>query len=82
MDGRVGSGRKGKSGLTVEGEALALVPAVVLGQEELEVVVRVFDGADFVDVVDEVARGGHALGGRRLRRDRMPTVATERTRAP
>lgn len=41
--------------VTVEGEAVALVPAVVFGQEVLEVVVRVVDGADLVDLVDEVA---------------------------
>lgn len=43
--------------LTVEGEALALIPALVFGQEVLKVVVGVVDGADLVDVVDEVAFG-------------------------
>ncbi len=46
-----------RGGLTIEGEALADVPAVVLGDEVLEVVVGVVDGADFVDVVDKVALG-------------------------
>jgi hypothetical protein len=61
--GLVDGWRRGVSGdgRTVEGKALADVPAVVFGQEVLEVVVGVFDGADFVDFVDEVASDGHGL---------------------
>ncbi len=50
-----------REGLTVEGEALADVPAVVFVEEELEVVVGVVDGTDFVDVVDEVALTGRSV---------------------
>ena len=41
--------------LTVEGKAMALVPAVVLGQVVFEVVVRVFNRSNFVDLIDEIA---------------------------
>lgn len=47
-------GGEGK-GLTVHGFALFLVDAVVLGDEEVELVVRTGDGTDLVFVVDEVA---------------------------
>lgn len=39
----------------MEGEALALVPAIVLGEEELVVELGIRDVANLVDVVDEVA---------------------------
>ncbi len=54
----------GGGGLTVELEALADVPAVVFAEEELEVVVGVVDGADFVDIVDEVALDGQVSTSR------------------
>ena len=57
-------GDREKGGLTVEGEALADVPAVVFVEEELEVVVGVVDGTDFVDVVDEVALTGRSVQDR------------------
>lgn len=41
--------------LTVESKAMALVPAVVLGQVVFEVVVRVFNRSNFVDLIDEIA---------------------------
>lgn len=40
--------------LTVHCVSLAFIVAWVPGQEELEVVVRVLDGADLVFLVDEV----------------------------
>lgn len=42
---------------TVHGEPLAVVPSRVAVNEVLEVVIRVVDGADFVDIVDKVAMG-------------------------
>lgn len=52
-------GGRGKS-LTIEGEALTLVPSLILGQEVLEVVVGVLDRADFVDFIDKVPSEGEA----------------------
>jgi hypothetical protein len=57
VGGIVGGGKL----LTVKGEALPLVPSLVFVGEELEVVVGVFEGADLVIVVDEVALGGKLL---------------------
>ena len=62
--------------LTVETEPLPLVPALILGYEVLEVVARIIEGADLVDIVDEVANksmlASERMGllGRRLRRAR------------
>lgn len=44
----------GRNERTVHGEALAVVPARILGDEVLEVLVGVVDVADLVDVIDEV----------------------------
>jgi hypothetical protein len=43
------------SSRTVHGIALTLIVALVLANEELEVVVGVFDGADLVRFVDVVS---------------------------
>lgn len=42
-------------GLTVHGLALLLVDAVVLGDKEVELMVRTGDGADLVFLIDEIA---------------------------
>jgi hypothetical protein len=51
----------GERGLTVHGFALFLVDAVILRDEEVEVMVRTGDGANLVFVGDEVAGAGSAV---------------------
>lgn len=43
--------------LTIEGKALTLIPSLVTGEEELEVVIWILNRSNFVIFVDEVARG-------------------------
>jgi hypothetical protein len=51
----------GERGLTVHGFALFLVDAVILRDEEVEVMVRMVDRADLVFVGDEVAGAESAV---------------------